>query len=187
MIAAREAYRARQATLDAHRLVFLDESAVKCSMNRLYGWAKKGKTPLIRRDKRGRKLNLVGAIGVTGPRAYMAFSGSFNSQRMLTFIHYYLGPTLREGDIVVMDGLSVHKVAGVQEAIESYGATVLILPPYSPELNPIEHAWSTLKARLRAIATPCWDTLCSLIPKLWSELEPHCMNWVRHCGYTPST
>lgn len=173
--------------MDASKLVFVDETAARCSMNRLYGWAPTGETPVIKRCAHGKRLSIVGAIALDGPRAHMTYTGTMNGDRMVEFVNEHLGPTLQPGDIVVLDGLRVHRMTKVREAIEAFGATPLILPPYSPELNPIEHAWSTFKARLRAIATQSWVELCSLVERIWDELEPFCSGWVRHCGYAAST
>ena len=173
--------------MEASRLVFVDETAARCCMNRLYGWAICGQTPVIKRSAHGKRLSIVGAIAMDGPRAHMTYTGSMNGDRMVEFVEEHLGPSLQPGDIVVMDGLRVHRMVKVREAIESFGAKALILPPYSPELNPIEHAWSTFKARLRAIATQNWEELCTLVEQAWDELAPSCAGWVRHCGYTAST
>ncbi len=171
----------------ACRLVFVDETAARCCMNRLYGWALSGTTPVIKHNAHGKRISIVGAIAVDGLRAHMTYTGSMNGDRMVEFVNEHLGPSLQPGDIVVMDGLRVHRMVKVREAIESFGATSLILPPYSPELNPIEHAWSTFKARLRAIATQDWEELCALVERIWGELAPFCAGWVRHCGYLAST
>ena len=156
-------------------------------MNTRYGWAAKGQTPVIKHSAHGKRLSIVGAIATDGLRAHMTYSGTMNGDRMVEFINEHLGPSLRKGDIVVLDGLRVHTMTKVREAIESFGAESLILPPYSPELNPIEHAWSTLKARLHRVSTTTWDTLCTEVDRIWAELGPFCTGWVRHCGYVAST
>ena len=173
--------------METARLVFVDETAARCSMNRLYGWARSGATPLIKRNAHGRGRSVVGAIAADGLRAQMTYAGTMNGDRMVEFINDHLGPSLQPGDIVVMDGLRVHRMRKVRHAIERFGTTTLILPPYSPELNPIEHAWSTLKARLRAIATQNWEKLQTLVVQIWNQLGPYCAGWVNHCGYAKST
>lgn len=157
-------------------------------MNREYGWSPRGEPAVITGKKRGRRLNIVGAMAMDGPRGAMTYTGSMNTERMVEFVENHLGPNLRKGDIVVMDGLRVHRTDDVQHAIASYGATAIILPPYSPELNPIEHLWSTLKARIRAVGVETWSRLKELVSTTWDGLDDHFFeNWVRHCGYAPST
>ncbi|MFT4626933.1 MAG: transposase [Myxococcota bacterium] len=187
-MAAREAFIDGQGALDAAKLVFVDESGVITGMNRLYGWAPSGATPMITRSTRGKRLNIVGAIAHDGPRRMMTYEGSMNEARFLAYISAHLGPSLKKGDVVVLDGFSVHKMKSVAVAIATYGASVLILPPYSPELNPIEHTWSTLKARLRSIGAGTWSELVRLTDEVWNGLPANFFpDWVRHCGYAPST
>lgn len=169
-------------------LVFLDEFGVQPGMNRLYGWSLCGRPPVITRQVRAKRLNGVGAMALDGPRALMTYTGSMDEARMLEFVHDHLGPALNVGDTVVMDGLRVHTMASVLAAIESYGATVLILPPYSPELNPIEMVWSVIKARLRAMGGVAWQELESTLRALWDTLEREFFpRWIKHCGYAQST
>lgn len=175
--------------MEVPRLIFIDESGFIVDMNRLYGWAPIGEQAVILGNTRGRRLSVVGAMSLDGPRAMMSYEGTLNTPRMVEFIDNHLGPALREGDIVVMDGLSVHKTAEVRNAIEWYGGSVLILPPYSPDLNPIEHLWSTLKARIRALGTASWRELVDLVATTWGKLDlAFYPNWLRNCGTSePST
>ena len=158
-------------------------------MNRLYGWAPVGEQAVILAETKGKRLSVIGTMGERGPQAMMSYEGSLNEKRMLTYIADHLGPTLKKGDIVVMDGLRVHKTKAVLAALESYGATALILPPYSPELNPIEPLWSTMKARIRAVGASTWEELVDRVALTWNTMDlaffPH---WVSACGYrAPST
>ena len=174
--------------MDPKKLIFVDEAGFIDEMNRLYGWAPRGEQAVISAKIRGKRLSVVGAMAMDGPRGMMTFTGSMNTGRMLEYVENHLGPNIVEGDIVVLDGMSAHKSVQVREAIEAYGGSVLILPPYSPELNPIEHLWSTLKARVRALGTSSWDELVGLVEKVWKELDiGFYKNWVRNCGYLPST
>jgi transposase len=188
VVEKRKRYVERQKSLPVPSLVFLDEFGVQPGMNRLYGWSVCGKPPVITRQLRSRRLNAVGAMTCEGPRALMSYTGSMNEERMLEYVHEHLGPTLNEGDIVVVDGLRVHTMDSVRQAVESFGGTVLVLPPYSPELNPIEMVWSVIKARLRAMGGVAWADLESKLHTLWDTLELEFFpRWVRHCGYTQST
>jgi transposase len=177
----------RQPALNTRRLVFVDETALHCFMNRLYGWSCRGRQAIIRRDKHGSRLSIVGAIAQGGLQEHITYTSTLNGDRMLEFVMTVLGPNLEIGDVVVMDGLSVHKMASVRDAVALFGATILILPPYRPELNPIERAWSTLKARVRAIEAPSLDRLSELVNTVWAEIAGFCPGWVKNCGYAAST
>jgi transposase len=110
-----------------------------------------------------------------------------NTACMLEFTEHHRIPSLNKADIVVMDGLNIHKNVQVQELIENAGAKVLILPAYSPEIHPIEHLWSTLKAKMCALGCWEWDELASQVRRIWKELPlKFYENWVQHCGYQPT-
>lgn len=173
--------------MDAARLVFIDETAAWCHMPAFYGWSKAGEQAVMRGKKRGKRLSMVGAIAMDGLRGHMLYEGTMNTERMVEFVCEELGPQLNEGDILVMDGASVHKAAAVREAVESFGAKILILPPYSPELNPIEHTWSTVKAFVRKVGAETMLELRGLVKEAWSRVTPYVAGWIRHCGYTSST
>lgn len=134
-----------------NQLVFLDETGVNIDMTRLYGRSIgntriKESAPINTPKRRG----VVGAMRFDGTIRYRSFDGSITGKRFLEFLKYTLAPSLRRGDIVVMDNLSIHKVKGVDEIILSANALPLYLPPYSPDLNPIELLWSKLKNFLRS-------------------------------------
>ncbi len=134
-------------------LIYVDESGVSTQMTRLYGRAPKGKR--IRDRVPGghwKMLTILGAMDHTGMLATMTVEAATDGDVFLAFLDQVLCPKLRAGHVVVMDNLGAHKVDGVRERIEACGASLLYLPPYSPDLNPIEKAWSKLKARLRALA-----------------------------------
>jgi len=136
--------------LDPRRLVFIDETWVKTNMTRVYGRAPVGQR-LVDHVPHGhwQTTTFIGALRVSGLTAPVVFDGAVNGEIFLVYVKDHLAPTLRRGDIVVMDNLSSHKVQGVREAIEAAGASVAYLPPYSPDLNPIEQVFSKLKAKLR--------------------------------------
>ena len=113
------------------------------------------------------------------------FDGAINGRRFRAWVEQFLAPTLSPGDIVVMDNLASHKIAGIRDAIEAVGAEVLYLPPYSPDLNPIEQLFAKLKERLRAAAkrtvSALWDTIGTSL----DALQPHeCANYLKHAGYS---
>jgi transposase len=115
-------------------------------MTPLYARAKVGKRAIGKAPRnQGTNLTVVGAVALDGVRALMAYEGGTTKEAYLRFVREVLAPSLRPGDVVVQDNLSSHYADGVKEAIEAAGASVLYLPPYSPELNPIEHTWSKLK------------------------------------------
>lgn len=173
--------------MDTSRLVFLDETAAWCHMAALYGWSKAGEQAVMTGTKRGKRLSMVGAIATDGLRGNMLYEGTMTSDLMVKFVQETLGPNLNEGDILVMDGASVHKTAAVRDAVESFGATILILPPYSPELNPIEHTWSTVKAYIRKIGAASMTELRLLANEAWEWTTSFVTGWIKHCGYALST
>ena len=121
--------------------------------------------------------------GLTAP---MVVDGAINGELFLAYVKQILLPTLKEGDIVVMDNLGSHKAAGVEEAIHSAGATVLYLPPYSPGFNPIETAFSKLKPPVRKLKLRSREDLWRKLGELCDLFSPQeCLNYFRHAGYLP--
>lgn len=134
------------------RLVFIDESGSHISMTRAYARAPRGARVVGRIPRnRGRVLTMIGALCRKGFRAMMTIEGGTTGEVFLHFLTHHLVPKLRRGDVVVMDNLAAHHATGVREAIEAVGACVEYLPPYSPELNPIELGWSKVKSVLNRI------------------------------------
>ena len=132
-------------------------------------------------------MTFVGALRHDGIIAPWVIDGPINGESFRTYVEQVLVPELRPGDIVVMDNLGSHKVAGVREAIEARGASLLYLPPYSPDLNPIELAFSKLKRLLRTAAARTADALCDAIGAALAHFTPaECANYLRHCGYAQS-
>jgi transposase len=119
--------------------------------------------------------------------APLVLDGAINGAAFLAYVEQILCPTLHPGDIVICDNLASHKVSGVRDAIEACGASLLYLPPYSPDLNPIERAFSKLKRLLRSAAERTVDALWSAIGRLLQQFTPdECANYLRHCGYSHS-
>lgn len=129
----------------------------------------------------------VGALRCDAISAAGVFDGAINGDTFLAFIEQVLVPTLRKGDVVIMDNLGSHKVAGVRQAIEAAGACLLFIPPYSPDLNPIEQAFAKLKARLRALKLRSVDAPWKALGKLSDDFTPtECTNYFRDAGYFQS-
>ncbi len=126
----------------------------------------------------------VAGLRTTGLTAPMVLDGAMNGATFKAYVEQMLAPSLNPGDIVIMDNLSSHKVKGVREAIKAVGAFLLYLPPYSPDLNPIELAFSKLKALLRKAAAKSVHELWRIIGNLLDEFTPsECQNFFRHAGY----
>ena len=160
--------------IDLDRLIFLDESGVSTQMTRLYARSTGGgriheATP----DGRWKILTILGAISTRGMIATMTIEAATDREIFLAYLDEVLCPKLRPGDVVVMDNLSSHKVNGVRERIEAAGAQLLYLPPYSPDLNPIEKAWAKLKQLLRAAKARTKEALdqaiAQVLPLLTAE------------------
>ena len=185
---ARGAWRASQPTLDPTRLIFLDETWVKTNMIRLYGRSLKG-TRLIDRTPHGhwKTSTFIGGLSCDGVVAPTVFDGAINGELFLAYVEQQLVPALRQGDTVILDNLSSHKVAGVRKAIEDAGATLLFLPPDSPDLNPIEMLFAKFKAILRATACRTIDTWWDALGKIADMVAPQeCRNFLAHAGYRQS-
>ena len=188
MAAARRAWRARQPDLSPERLVFIDETWATTAMARRYGRARRG-ARVVGAVPHGhwKTTTVVAALRHDGLSAPCVFDGAINGARFLAYVAQGLAPTLRPGDVVVMDNLGAHKVKGVREAIEAKGARLLYLPPYSPDLNPIEHAFAKLKALLRRAAARSVDVLWQAIGQLLDAFSPtECLHYLAHAGYVPS-
>ena len=182
---ARRQWAAKQLLIDPDRVVFVDETWAKTNMTRTYGRSPRG-TRLVARVPYGRweTTTFLGALRASGFIAPLCVEGAINGRIFLAWVQQQLVPVLRAGDVVVMDNLSSHKTPGVKTAVEAAGAQVRYLPPYSPDLNPIELAFSKFKKLLRDGAErtteKLWN-LCGRVLKLFTESE--CRNYFRHCGY----
>ncbi len=167
------------------QLVFIDESGVNIDMTRLYGRSVgntriKDSTPI----NTPRRTGIVGAMRFDGTIRYRSFEGSITGKRFLIFLKQTLLPVLRKGDIVIMDNLSIHKVKGVQGLILSAGALPLYLPPYSPDLNPIEMLWSKLKAFLRKWKVRDVKLLRNAVKAaIVRTVTLDCHGWFKKSGY----
>jgi transposase len=167
------------------KLVFIDETWAKTNMTRTHGYAPRGER-LIDAAPHGHwhTTTFVGALTARGFIAPMVVDGAVNGAVFRAYVEQVLVPELRRGDVVVMDNLGSHTLAGVRAAIEGAGCRLLFLPPYSPDLNPIENAFSKLKRLLRTAAERTVDGLWSAVGRLLDRFtRRECRNYFRHCGY----
>jgi transposase len=171
--------------MDPARLIFIDESGAKTNMTLLYGRTFGGER-LVDHAPHGHwsTTTMIGALGVKGAGACMTLEGALDGLAFLAYVEQVLGPTLKAGDCVVVDNLSSHRVSGVREAIEKRGASLKALPPYSPDLNPIEKMWSKVKQLLRAAKARTRPSLEEAIATALKAVTPHdAQNWFKASGY----
>jgi transposase len=183
--AARTAWVDNQPGLDPDRLIFIDETGTSTKMARLRGRAPRGER-LIGKIPHGhwKTTTFVAALRSTALTAPCVIDGPMNGNGFLAYVEQVLAPTLKPGDVVVLDNLSAHKVPGIREAIEAAGARLLYLPPYSPDFNPIEQLFAKLKALLRKAAERSLESLWNRIACLLDAFQPdECANYFRNSGY----
>lgn len=170
---------------ESRRLVFIDETWAKTNMTRTRGRAPCGDR-LVAKVPHGhwKTTTFIAALRHDGLTAPLVVDGAIDGRTFLAHVQQTLVPTLASGDVVVMDNLAAHKVAGVREAIEEVGATVVYLPPYSPDFNPIELAFAKLKSLLRSAAKRTMEALWDFLGAVLEQYSPtECANYFRHCGY----
>lgn len=175
--------------LDPQRLVFLDETWAATNFARRYGRSPRGRR-LVAKVPHGhwKTTTFVAALRHDGLTAPTVVDGAMNGAIFLAYVRQQLVPTLRPGDIVVMDNLPAHKVAGVREAIAAAGATLVFLPPYSPDFNPIELVFSKIKWLARCAAERTLDGLWNFLGRVLDCFPAtECSNYFRHCGYATLT
>jgi transposase len=175
-----------QAHLHPEQVVFIDETGAHTKLARLYGRALRGQR-LVAKIPHGhwKTTTFVGALRVGGITAPLVVDGPMNGTVFRAYVEQQLIAALRPGDTVIMDNLAAHKVAGVREAIEAAGARLVYLPPYSPDLNPIELAFAKLKALLRSAAARTVDQLEETIVRCLDKFTTNeCSHYFRHCGYS---
>lgn len=178
-------WKENQPALDVHKLVFLDETGASTNMTRPRGRAPKGER-CIASVPHGhwKTTTFVAALRVDEITAPMVLDGPMYGSAFLAYVRQFLCPTLKPGDIVIADNLGSHKVEGVREAIEATGATLRYLPPYSPDLNPIENLFSKLKALLKKAAHRTVEALWGDIGKLLDTFSKNeCRNYFKAAGY----
>jgi transposase len=172
-----------------HQYVFLDECGVATDLLRRYGRSPRGSrlrdhTPCAHWETH----TVIAALRLTGLGAPAVFDGPIDGESFLAYIEQVLGPTLRPGEVVVLDNLATHKQPAIRAAIERRGASIRFLPPYSPDFNPIELAFAKLKSFMRAMRPRSYDAVCALMADALTRFTPdECAHYIRHCGYSVTT
>lgn len=181
----RKEWKTFQETVDPTKLVFLDESGINTGMTRLYGRAPKNQRVVDAvPDVRFHRTTILSSVRMDGTIVPCVFEDALNGELFREYVRRFLVPTLKPGDIVVMDNLSSHKVSGIVETIESVGAHVRFLPPYSPDLNPIELMWSKMKTILRKLKIRSKELLDAAIATALDAISvSDIQNWFSHDGY----
>ena len=172
--------------LDVERLVFIDETWTATNFTRLRGRAPRNER-LIDKAPHGhwKTTTFIAALRCDRLTAPVVIDGALDGPLFLAYVRQQLVPTLQAGDVVVMDNLACHKVAGVRQAIEAAEATVCYLPPYSPDFNPIENAFAKLKAHMRKSAARTLDALERAAANALPQFKPdECANFFAHAGYS---
>ncbi|TPQ50135.1 IS630 family transposase [Prosthecomicrobium hirschii] len=185
VLTRRRAWFDGQLDLDPERLVFIDETGASTKMARLRGRAPRGercRAPVP--HGHWKTTTFTGALRLSGLTAPMVLDRAMNGPAFMAYVEQILAPTLKRGDIVVMDNLPAHKSTAARNAIEAVGARLMFLPPYSPDFNPIEMAFSTLKALLRKAATRTVEALWRAIADALDAFNPsECVKFFKACGY----
>jgi transposase len=171
--------------LDARSLVFVDEMGTNTSLSPLYGWSKKGERAYgsVPRN-RGKNTTVLSSMSAEGMGPSLAVEGATNAKVFETYVERILGPTLRRGQVLVMDNLSAHKGERVRVLIEQRGCEILYLPSYSPDFNPIEEAFSKIKGFLRKVEARSREALLEAIGAAISAItNQDAHGFFEHCGY----
>jgi transposase len=168
------------------RLKFLDEAGSNIAMTRLYGRAAPGERVVDNAPQNyGENITMLATLSLDGITAPMTVAGAVDGIVFKTYVEKVLAPTLLKGDIVIMDNLGAHKVAGVSQLIEARGARVIYLPPYSPDLNPIEKCWSKIKTYLRAAKARTREALEEALKEALRLVSAKdAIGWFASCGYS---
>jgi len=182
--AARRRFCQEVRQIEPERLICVDETGSHIAMTRSQAWAPVGKRAIdITPRNRGRVLTLLGALSIDGFEAFRAVEGGTSAQVFREFISSNLVPKLKPGDVVIMDRLGAHRATGVRELIEACGARIKFQPPYSPMLNPVEHAWSKVKGILRELEARDKAALREAARRAAKQITPaDAIGWFKHCG-----
>jgi transposase len=188
VVQARRAWQRKRWKAKLRRLVFIDETSTKTNMVRLRGRCRRGQR-LVDKTPHGhwKTSTFIAALRHNKLTAPFTIDGAVNGEVFLAYIRRVLVPTLKRGDIVIMDNLGSHKIPGILEAIRTAGANLLFVPPYSPDLNPIEMAFSKIKSILRKKAHRTVEALWRELGEIAKCFSPReCRNYLRHAGYGES-
>ena len=171
--------------IDARSLVFVDEMGTNTSLSPLYAWAPRGQRAFCSVPRnRGKNTTLLSSMSVEGMGPSLAVEGATNREVFETYVEQILAPTLRRGQVVVMDNLTAHKGERVRELIEGRGCQLIYLPPYSPDFNPIEEAFAKIKRLVRKAEARSREALLEAIGKAISALSAQdAYGFFEHCGY----
>ena len=155
------------------------------SFTRLYGRAAPGQRVIDQvPGERGKNISTIGAISLAGVLTGLSVPGSIDGEVMLFFVEEMLAPLLKQGDVVIMDNVAMHKQEEIEDVIEARGALVIFLPTYSPDLNPIENCWSKVKAILRSLKPRTLEELLDALVEAFSSITiDNILGWYTHCGY----
>jgi transposase len=172
-------------SLAVDRFKLMDESGITLAMTRLFGRAPRGARVVDAVPQNsGPNVTIIGALSCRGLEAVMTVEGATDGAVLRAYVEQVLGPTLVPGDVVLMDNLRAHKVTGIREAIERCGAHVQYLPPYSPDLSPIEPCWSKVKTALRKANARTREALDSAVAHVLTTITAtDARHWFAHCGY----
>lgn len=183
----RAAFRERVGGIGPEKLLFLDECGTNTGLAPLYARAPKGARAYGQAPRNyGKNLTLIASLSCVGMGEAMTLEGAVDGEAFEAYIERWLAPSLVAGQVVVMDNLSVHKRDRVRELIEARACRVLFLPPYSPDYNPIEHAFSKLKGSLRTAQARTHHALQAAISEAIAAITTQdASGWFRHCGYSP--
>ena len=185
VVQQRAQWHKRLASVSSARLVFVDESGANTKLCRLYGRSRR-RQRLVGCQPQGhyQTSTLIAAVRLSGPCAPWLFEGAMDGEMFLAWVRQGLVPQLRSEDWVILDNLATHKVAGVRQAIEGAGAHLLYLPPYSPDLNPIENLWSKIKAVLRRLAPRTARKLLEAVGQAFATISAaDCQGFFAHANY----
>jgi len=182
---ARALWRWLVSRFDVRRLVFVDESGTHISMDRLRSRAPKGVRAYGRVPKnRGKNLTLIASMSLDGMGESMCVEGATDARAFEAYVEHFLAPSLREGQVVVMDNLGAHRPQKVRELIEARGAELVFVPSYSPDLNPIEQAFSKIKNILRKLSARTHEALLEAMEEALCKVTPaDAAGWFDHCDY----
>jgi transposase len=171
--------------LDVRRLVFVDESGTHISMDRLRSRAPRGVRAYGRVPKnRGKNLTLIASMSLDGMGDSMCVEGATDAKAFELYVEHFLAPSLCAGQVVVMDNLGAHRPKKIKDLIEERGAELVFLPSYSPDLNPIEQAFSKIKNVLRKLGARTHEALLEAMEEALSKVTPtDAAGWFDHCGY----